>query len=227
MALESLAARIRAQNQEMHNRRYIDDMVADAQALIRSEGGSKNSAPGGTGTMIRNLTTESGVTDTGHGYRAGLGDRGLVGHEDHSAPTGTIAQFLKDYPEFRLGRDEGTNQKLKQDRQSSKAAGGGSSGLDISKQFDKTKAWASLSEAGKTMLQRGREGGLYGGDSEGVGAHMSAYFFQQEGSLDSWARGAGGANIHPDPFLARAMATWEAEALPQIIASLMSKLGAG
>jgi len=201
MAFEGLKARIEKQRTIMHNQRYLADMVADAQSLIKqsAESNLPHSAPAPTGTMIRNLTTESGIVETSTGLHDGLGDRSLVGHETNRAQPGVISEFLRDHDEFRLGREKDEDLKKKKTDEKTGFV------------FDKTKAWAYLSERAKAELQYAREGGMYGGGSEGIGVGMSAYFFQQEGYLDGWHEGAEKSNITPTYFVFKALREWRSQ----------------
>lgn len=211
MAFEALRARIAFMRNEVNNPRYLATMVMDSQAVIRSN------APNLSGLMTRNLTTATPVVPTQGGLHAGLGDRGIVGKEDDSAPRGVIKQFLADHPEFKIGRDK--KRKKKQ-----KPTGGRSLGLgervQQEFQFDKRKAWAYLPTEAKVLLAQARQEGEYGGK-----AGASPYFFQQEGSLDNWAGGAYAANIHPTHFLQSSMDEWRADYRGMVISELNRKLG--
>lgn len=156
----------------------------------------REQTPAKTATMVRNLTTATPVREGSQGLSAGLGDRKLVGYESLGAPRGTIKAFLRDYPEFR------TRARVPED-----------------------KAWSYLSAEGKAVLQLEREGGKYGGSDQGVGVGKSAYFFQQEGSLDGWAGSAAKANITPTHFMSRAMSEWWNTSVPRVLKELARKVG--
>lgn len=197
MAFSGLRDRIRLQVAEAHNQRYLNDILADASSLIKQHGEDQVN----TGYMLRNITTPTEVTSTDYGMRAGLGDREIVGDESISAPSGVIAAFLDDHPEFRTPNSQ------------SKYGGG------------KKNAWWDLPQEGKDELQYQRLGGKYGGADQGVGVKMSAYFFQQEGGLDGWGASAAEAGIHPTLFVKKALDEWRDDYRALVINDFLGKSG--
>lgn len=190
---DALRDRINAQWREMRNGDYLRDMVADAKVLL------EQNAPEATGTLKRNLTTETPIREDEQGLHAGLGDRSAIGYENIGAPRGTIAAFLRDNPEFRTRSEQRT---------------GGPE-----------RAWWDLPGPAKEMLQLERESGMYGGSEQGVGSEKSAYFFPQEGSLDGWGASAAKADIIPMHFVRKAMDEWRATAVADAMANLLNKTG--
>jgi hypothetical protein len=197
MAFDGLRDRIRAQVNEAHNPLYLNDILADASALIKQHGEDQVD----TGTMLRNITTPTEVTPTDYGLRAGLGDRGLVGDESVASPSGVIRDFLNDFPQYRTPVDQ-------------RKYGVG-----------KASAWWDLPQEGKDELQIQRESGNYGGADQGVGAKMSAYFFQQEGGLDGWMESATAAGIHSTEFVKKALEEWRSDYRGLVVNNMLEKSG--
>lgn len=196
MAFNGLRERIRMQVAEAHNQGYLNDILVDASSLIKQHGEDQVA----TGYMLRNITAPSNVTQTDYGMRAGLGDRGLVGDETTAAPSGVIAEFLDDNPEYRTPKAQ--------------------------REFgDKRHAWWDLPLEGKIELQYQRLGGKYGGADQGVGAKMSAYFFQQEGGLDGWGASAAAAGVHPTWFVKKALDEWREDYRALVINNFLEKSG--
>lgn len=196
MSFDGLRDRIRMQVAEAHNPRYLNDILADASALIKQHGEDQVDS----GTMLKNITTPTEVTPTDYGLRAGLGDRGLVGDESVAAPSGVIQEFLDDFPKYRTPKDQREH-------------------------GDKAHAWSDLPLEGRRELQIQRLSGKYGGADQGVGAKMSAYFFQQEGGLDGWAASAAAAGITPTEFVKMAMEEWRTEYRSLVVNNMLENSG--
>ncbi len=196
MAFSGLRDRIRTQVAEAHNERYLNDILLDAESLIKQHGEEQVK----TGYMLKNLTTPTQVIQTDYGMRAGLGDRELVGDETVASPSGVIAEFLNDHPEFRTPKEQREH-------------------------GDKEHAWSDLPQEGKDELQYQRLSGKYGGADQGIGVKMSAYFFQQEGGLDGWGASAAAAGVHPTWFVKKAMEEWREDYRSLVINNFLEKSG--
>ena len=148
------------------------------------------------GILIRNAATLTPMRETAQGFEIGVGDKARVGQAT-SAPRGTIARFLRDYPQFRR-------------RWSSIA--------------DPRYAWWKLPMAAKELLQEGRLGGLYGGWEQGVGIGQSAYLYPQEGTLTEWGVSAQKANIDSTGFISISLQMWEQEDVPKVIGRFIARM---
>lgn len=192
MLHQRLYDRLKRQKSELRNVRYIEDMGKDMKVLLQSY------APSQTGTLVNNLTTTSGISENQKGYRIGFGPKERIGVSNIGAPRGTIAQFLKDHPEFRRNWS-----------------------------FVKTKsnAWWALPIEGRELLQAERESGNYGGLDQGVGKSMSAYLYQQEGTNESWKGSAKNAKIKPTGFITKALRQWRRVSLKRAIADFARNMG--
>ena len=185
-----IRAHLEAQWRELRNGDYIRDLGESLRGHIYEN------APVDLGILRRNAATLTPIRETSDGFEIGVGDKARVGQAT-GAPRGTIASFLRDYPQFRR-------------RWSS----------IVSPRY----AWWKLPKAAKELLQEGRLGGLYGGWEQGVGIGQSAYLYPQEGSLPEWSVSAQKAAINPTGFISASLNIWREADVPRIIRRFMSRM---
>lgn len=155
--------------------------------------------PVATGNLASKLLRIGGPRRmVGSRFQVWIGDARGLGNANR-APRGTIKQFLKDYPQYRLRRKQGQF-------------------------FTRSEAWWMLSRAGKAKLQELRQQGLYGGGYQGIGSGKAAYFYPQEGSQADWADSAKGAGITPTHFVRDAVQIWTDYDLPRTLAQFYQDL---
>jgi len=166
-AYDSLRQRIIRQRDLLRDPFFIERLLGDSLTEMI------HLAPKKSGRLRRNLNTKSPVESRPWGMfvRGGLFDE--IGFPNNTPPSGTIAAFLRDFPEFKR---KGT--------------------------YSRRGPWWSLPREGKAMLEYQRMQGRYGGGYGGAGFDMSAYLYAQEGSHPAWYRSAAKAGITPDPFAA-------------------------
>lgn len=192
MLHQRLYDRLKRQQSGLRNAIYIEDIGKDMKVLIQTY------APSQTGTLVRNLTTSSGISESQKGFRIGFGPRAKIGVSNIGAPRGTIAQFLIDYPQFRRNWS-----------------------------FVRTKsnAWWALPIEGRELLQQEREIGNYGGLDQGIGKEMSAYLFPQEGTNSNWKSSSKKANITPTGFIQKAVNQWRKSSRHKVVAEFARAMG--
>lgn len=192
MLHQRLYERLTRQRSKVRDVKYIEDLGKTMKVLLVTY------APSQTGTLVRNLTISSGISENRNGYSIGFGPKSKIGVSNIGAPRDTITQFLKDFPQFRRNWS-----------------------------FVKTKsnAWWALPAEAREILQAEREAGNYGGIEQGVGKDMSAYLYQQEGTNSAWKDSARKAKIKPTGFITKAVNQWKKVALKRATADFAKDLG--
>lgn len=187
---QRLLKRLERQLAVLQSDKYIRDLGESLRAEIAQH------VPVATGNMAQKVLRMGGPRRHGSRFEMWIGDMRGLGNANR-APRGTIAAFLRDFPQYRMRRK---------------------------RPFVKSQAWWELSRAGKRKLQELRMAGLYGGGYQGIGSGKAGYFYQQEGSLPDWAQSAAEAGIHPTHFVEEAVRIWTSRDVPRVLAQFKRDL---
>ena len=90
--------RIRAVVNNVKNSRQIVRQYQDIAARVLAD-----KAPIESGLLRKRIQEKGPIRATPDGHKGGVGHYSVIGDPDVSAPSGTIADFLKDNPQFRTG----------------------------------------------------------------------------------------------------------------------------
>jgi hypothetical protein len=168
----------------------------------------------------------TGVRESAKGLSLGMGPKALVGRDTSGGDMrGTIAAFLRDYPQFRSRSKRRVFQEYPESvlRRSPWLRGQGETFEQIA---DRRQAWFNLPAAGKRRLQEEREGGRYGG-ALAAQAGLAPYFYGHDKSRAKWQAAGYAAGLVSSPqWVLTALELWERNDLPQVLVQFHARLKA-